>query len=276
MTLMLINQERLDARLAASVHRVSAWSDDGFRASRDKDYGELMVHGTNAIIPVTGPLSYKYDFWSWLMDSCSYVGLANKLKMAEASDDISQIVMIFDTPGGEVTGCRMTAEMVGNCKKPVVGYVDPEAASAGLWLASQCSRLVCMRDGWIGSLGVQTMKVSYADMLKEQGYDVKVIRSKISPNKNLGHPAEPMSDEAVADAQERVDMWGEEFLSAVAAGRGKDRKYALDNFGKGKMLYAQEALDVGLIDAIGTMDDVLLKPVAGGRRGRMTSGRVVW
>lgn len=274
MTLMLVNEERLNARMASHAHRLTAWSEDAMSAARDSDYGELAVYGTNAVIQVTGPLSYKYDFWTWLMDGNSYCGIMQKLKMAEAADDVSQVVMIFDTPGGEVMGCRMAAEAIRNCKKPVVGYVDPEAASAGLWLASQCSTLTAMRDAWIGSLGVQTVVVSMADYYKDKGYDIKVIRSEISPNKNAGHPYEPMSKEAVADRQARVDKWGEVFLADVAAGRGKSRDYALENFGQGKMLDADEALSVGLIDAIGSMEDVLAKP--SGSRMRTTASRMVW
>lgn len=276
MNLLLVNQERLSARMAASVHRLSAWSEDALSAGRDGDYNELMLHGTNAIIPVQGPLSYKYDFWSWLMDGCSYTGIMHKLKMAEASEQVSQIVLMLDTPGGEVMGCRMAAEAIRNCKKPVVGYIDPEAASAGLWLASQCSKLTSMRDGWVGSLGVQTMAVSYAKMYEEAGIDCKVIRSAISPNKNMGMPCEPMSEEALEDRQARVDKWGEIFLADVAKGRGVDRDYALANFGGGKMLDADEALSVGLIDAIGSVEDVLAKTTVVSGRKKMTGTRIVW
>lgn len=272
--LMLVNQEAFANRIASTAHRLTAWSEDAIRAGRESDYSELMLHGSNAIIPVSGPLSYKYDFWAWLMDGCSYAGIMQKLRMAEASDQVSKIVMIFDTPGGEVIGCRMAAEAIRKCKKPVVGYVDPEAASAGLWLASQCSELVSMRDGWIGSLGVQTIMVSYAKMYEEEGIDVRVIRSEISPNKNSGMPAEPMSEEAVAERQERCDRWGEIFLADVAAGRGKSREYALENFGGGKMLWAEDALKVGLIDSVGSIDDVLTKAQV--KKRKMTSTRVVW
>jgi capsid assembly protease len=271
--LMLVNQEGLDARIATSVHRLSAWSEDAYNAGRSKE-GELSVYGSNAIIQVQGPLSYKYDFWTWLMDGSSYTGIIRQLVAAENAEEVSQIVMVFDSPGGEVTGCRIAADAIRQCRKPVVGFIDPEAASAGLWLASQCSRLVSMRDGWIGSLGVQTMAVSMADYYKEKGIDIRVIRSEISPKKNAGMPYEPMDDAAVQERQTRVDKWGEIFLADVAAGRKQSREYALEHFGQGKMLDADEALNVGLIDSIGTLADVVIKSSSKPRK--MSSTRRVW
>lgn len=275
--LMLINQELFQQRLSLTSHRLSAWSEEAVQAGRDADYSELKLYGSTAIIPVSGPLTYRYDFWSWLTDGASYTGIMQKLKMAEASEQVSQILMVFDTPGGEVMGCRMAAEAIRNCKKTVNAYVDPEAASAGLWLASQCAKITSMKDGWIGSLGVQTVMVSMADYYKERGLDIKVLRSEISPKKNAGIPYEPMSEEAVAERQERVDRKGEMFLEAVASGRGKTREYALANFGQGAMLDAEDALKVGLIDAIGSIEDVLAKPsMSTMGKKKMTGSRLVW
>lgn len=274
--LMLINEQSLQSRLNAAAPRLSAWSEEAVHSNRDKDYNELTVYGSSAIINVAGPLTYKYDFWSWLTDGCSYTGIMQKLKMAEAAEQVSQVVMVFDTPGGEVMGCRMAAEAIKQCKKPVMAYVDPEAASAGLWLASQCEKITCMKDGWVGSLGVQTIMVSMADYYKEAGIDIKVLRSEISPKKNAGIAYEPMNDDAVKERQERVDRKGEMFLEAVASGRGKTVEYALANFGQGAMLDAEDALRVGLIDAIGSIEDVLTSGNMAKPKRRMNAGRMIW
>lgn len=255
MLLLADYQAYLD-RISAGVTKRQMQISIDARIEDEMD-GSYHFVGGNAIIPVTGPLSYKYDFWCWLMDGCSYQGLQAKINAAQANVDVKRIVLVVDTPGGEVTGCKETADMIARSSKPIDCIVDPMAASAGLWIASQCRKITCIESGQIGSLGVQAMVTSYHKMFEEAGIDVKMVRAAISPKKNALHPYEPMKDEAVADLQANVDKWGERFLAAVASGRKVSRQTALDKFGQGKMLDADEALEAGLIDAIGTVDSVL-------------------
>lgn len=228
-----------------------------YSASMDDEMCELRVEGTDAIIPVMGPLTYKADFWSWLFGGASYDILNEQVAMAEADGNIKRVVYLFDTPGGEVTGIMEAAAAIKNCKKPTVAVVDPMCASAGLWLASQCNRIVSVPSGEIGSLGVQAVNVSYAEMMKKSGIDVKIFRADISPNKNMGHPYEPRSEAADEAVQAKVDRWGARFVSAVAGGRGVSEDDVLAKFGQGKMLEASDAIDVGLIDGIGDLRSVL-------------------
>lgn len=245
-------------RRGAARHAHMMLDDDMLTSAmeHDSDVANIMV-GSDAIIPVTGPLSYKYDFWSWYSDGSSYQGIHAKLDAAIGSMDCKRIVMVFDTPGGEVTGLPELARKVRDCGKETVAVVDPCAASAGLWLATQCRSIVCIESGEVGSLGVQCTAVSYAKMFEEAGIDVKIIRASISPDKNAAHPYEPMNEKALAYLQGRVDKMGERFVADVAAGRKVKEKDVIDKFGQGKMLDADEALSVGLIDSIGTLAGVL-------------------
>jgi ClpP class serine protease len=255
MLLLAADLERYFDRISRAG-AINAESQAQFAAERGMDNSYLMA-GPDAIIAVSGPISYGYDIFSWLFGGSSYVGLQNQLKAAQANPDIKRIIMVFDTPGGAVTGCNETARMIKSSTKPVDAVVNPECASAGLWLASQCRTITCMESGEIGSLGVQSILRSYHRQLKEAGVDMNVIRAAISPDKNLGHPMEEISESATADRQSRADKWGEVFLAAVASGRGVSRDVAYEKFGKGKMMFADEALAAGLIDRIGTLETVL-------------------
>lgn len=218
---------------------------------------EIMQYGTDGIISVHGPLSYKADIWSFLMGGSDYQSIGAQLHAANHAEEIKRVVMVFDTPGGEVTGIRELATQIKESKKPVVAVVDPQAASAGLWLASQASRIVSTVSGEIGSLGVQAITMNYSRMLEEEGIDVQIFRAGISPEKNLGHPYEPMGEKAEEYLQDRVDRAGKRFLAAVADGRGVSESDALSKFGQGKMLESDEALEVGLIDEVGSLSSVL-------------------
>lgn len=261
--LLLANYEDYLNRISAGAVKRMAVGDlqASMSAGMETD-SRFQVSGTDAIIEVSGPMSYKYDFYCWLYDGTSYQGLKQQIHAAQANADVRRIVLVMDTPGGDVTGCKETAAVIAGSKKPIDAMVDPTCASAGLWLASQCRKIVCIESGDVGSLGVQIVAKSYARMFQEAGIDISVIRAAISPEKNLGHPYEAFTDEAKAHFQSRCDKWGELFLADVAKGRGVSREVALEQFGKGQMLDADQALACGLIDSIGTIDSVLSEQIA--------------
>lgn len=262
--MLLIDALRYEKFAAASLSK--DLSAANISASRDAEVAELKMFGNTAVIPVVGPMSYKYDFWTWYFDGTSYQGLRSQLKAADSNNQVERIVLYFDTPGGEVTGLPETARAISNMRKEVIAYVDPCCASAGLWLASQADKIVCMETGEIGSLGCQLEYRSYAEYYKRMGIDVKIFRAAISPDKNLAHSSEPLTETADKYLQERVDMWGERFVSAVAAGRKKTPEYVTEHFGQGRMLYGPEAVSVGLADSIGTFEDVLGQPTRATRK----------
>jgi capsid assembly protease len=265
MSLLLVHDQSLEKHLtrAAMKLQVTASSPtlfsgfrDSMKAAMDIDFERV---GSTALVQVSGPLSYKYDFWTWIMDGNCYQGLAGKFIAAVNDDSIERIVLAMDTPGGDYTGCPELAEIIraGRDRKEVVAVVDPLCASAGLWIASQASRIVMMRTGEIGSLGVQITYASYAKYFEEKGIDLRIIRAAISPDKNIAHPYEPIKDEAVAVLKSRCDSAGVEFIQAVATGRGVSVEAARSKFGGGLMLSGDEAIEAGLVDDIGTLASVL-------------------
>jgi capsid assembly protease len=138
-----------------------------------------------------------------------------------------------------------------------VAVVDPEAASAGYWLASQANRIVALKSGWVGSLGSQAMVYSMKRMYDEEGIDIEVLRADISPKKNQGIPYEAITDEARKERQGWVDMAGNQFVEHVMRGRGKTRDEVLKNFGQGAMFFAEDAISRGMVDTIGNLQSEL-------------------
>ena len=263
MKLVLANMELYQNWIAKGAAKFTAYEAESYQAGMQQDMAEYHMAGSDAIIQIAGPLSYKYDFWTWLTDGSSYQGLMAQLAAANANTSVNRVILLMDTPGGEITGLPEAARAIAQSSKPVVAMVDPCCASAGLWLASQASRIVSIESGEVGSLGVQCMAVSYAKMFEAEGLDVRLVRAAISPEKNLAHPYEPLTDSAMEYLQGRVDRAGEKFIATVAAGRNVSEADVLANFGQGRMLDADEAIAVGLIDEIGSLGGLLSEsPVA--------------
>lgn len=264
MPLLLANSDLHQDWATLAAARYEGFDATEFAAAQARDIGEYQTVGSDAVINVSGPISYKFDFWSYYFGGTSYQGILAQIQAANGNTNIDRIVMVFDTPGGDITGLIETAQAIRDNSKPIVAVVDPVCASAGLWLASQTSRIVCIESGEVGSLGVQMKMRSFAEYYQQLGVDVKLIRASISPDKNLGNLYEPLSEEATAYWQEKVDRAGKKFVSAVAEGRNVSESTVLDKFGKGKMLIASDAIDVGLIDEIGSLGGVLAESASGG------------
>lgn len=257
--LLLANSELLDVYVAKARIKRPKFDAAMYAEDRQYDMNDYHMVGNTACIEICGPLCYKMDEWAWWMDCTSYIGLQNKIKDAQADPNVKEILFIVDTPGGEVTGLKECAKIIADCTKPTKAFVDPCCASAGLWLASQCDKIYSIPSGEIGSLGVQCVAANFSKYFAENGIEYKVFRAEISPDKNLGIPYEPMSDEATSYFQSRVDKLGNEFVTAVANGRRCTTDKVLSDFGKGKMLFADEAISVGLIDGIASIEELCMQ-----------------
>ena len=67
-----------------------------------------------------------------------------------------------------------------------------------------------------------------------------------------GNAFEPLSQEAQAAIQQHVDQFHGMFIKDVAAGRGVSESTVQQQFGQGRMMLAQDALQAGMVDRVET------------------------
>jgi signal peptide peptidase SppA len=207
-----------------------------------------------ALISVSGPLTPR---GSWYGGSLSQI--ASQVARAAADPDVAGIVLDVDSPGGTVAGTAEAAAAVAEAaqKKPVIACVNTLAASAAYWIASQASEIVMSPSADVGSIGAMVMHVDYGKALEEAGITVTMIRSEQSPKKNEAHPFGPLSDDARAHLQSRVNDAGGAFIKAVASGRKVSQAKVKEEFGQGHMFGAREAVARGMADRVATLDQVV-------------------
>jgi capsid assembly protease len=247
------------ANLQAMSGRVESYS-DWWQSIKAKNEGpDFHRHGSVAVVSVQGVLEHHYSIASYLYDSDSYNGIAAKVTAAAADQSIDHIVLQVHSPGGSHMGCHECADAVWQARqsKRVTAVVDYEAASAAYYIASQATSIVGLGSGWVGSIGTQIVMHSMARMYEKMGIDVELIRAAVSPLKNQGHPIEPISDAARQERQGWVDRCADEFISAVARGRGVTAEDVKKRFGRGAMVFMSDALRVGMVDSVGRLGDVV-------------------
>lgn len=215
--------------------------------------------GMTAVIPVYGVLTQRPPEDISGNGGTSSAMVAQAVKQAVNDSNVAQILLEFDTPGGSVYGITEAATAIFNARqqKPVIGIANSMAASAGLWLAAQCSEFYCTDGGEVGSIGVYTAHQYIGKALEKEGVEVNLISA--GDYKTEGNPFEPLGDEARAAIQLRVDQYYSAFVNAVARGRGVDAATVGKKYGQGRMLGAEDALAAGLIDGITTFDALLDK-----------------
>ena len=206
-----------------------------------------------AVIPIEGVLTKDGPSW-W---GSNYNTIAKAVADAEANTEVSHIVLAVDSPGGEVPGTLETGAVIAKAAKtkPVTAMVDGQAASAAYWLASQASQIVLTPSGSVGSVGVRTMHMDLSKYLENEG--VAITELSAGEHKTEWSRYKPLGDGAKADMQAKLDEVHQQFISAVAQGRGSKASKDIQDrrFGEGRMFQASDAVRHGLVDSVQSSRD---------------------
>ena len=210
------------------------------------DWGMSVLDNGTAVVPVMGVLG------DWM----PYSYITGMIEKALKRDDINEIVLLIDSPGGAVAGlfdsCRFIEK--ASKKKKCTAYVTGMACSAAYAIATACDEIYIMEDAEVGSCGCYAHAVEYSDAyFEKEGFLHRVFRSKCSPKKNCS----VITDEVEAEAfQKEIDALGEKYLRYVAKRRKCSYSDALENFGKGGVLMGEKAIAAGMVDGIKTLEEL--------------------
>lgn len=230
------------------------------RISKKQDGEIARREGAVAVIPVHGVLAPKMDLLTEFSGGTSYVGLQSALEAAIADDDVKAIVLDIDSPGGAVPGAQELGEAIRSLRggdKPIIAQVNHLAASAAYWVASQADEVVVSPSGRAGSIGVYTVHEDISAALEKAG--VKRTYIAAGEHKVEGNETEPLSEDALAFVEERVKRSYDRFVQAVADGRRVSVAKVEKDFGQGRVFFAEELVEKGMADRIGTLSDTLAR-----------------
>jgi len=229
--------------------------------------------GSVAVIPVMGIISHRMSMVSNISGAggASIDKLTAQFRQAVDEPSCMAIVLEVDSPGGGVPGVSELASEIYNARarKPITAIVNAMACSAAYWLASAASEVVCSPSGQAGSIGVYMIHQDASEAYAKEGIKNTII--KAGKYKTEGNPYEPLSDEARAALLSNVEDYYRMFVKAVAQNRGTSQAAVRDGYGQGRSSLATDALKQGLVDRVGTMDDVLAKYGVGASRGSKAS-----
>lgn len=218
-----------------------------------RGYGSLdeVPAGSVAITTINGVMmpddAYDWDY--------GYVPgtrtLAARIQQADAHPHIVAHVVVARTPGGSTMGLEHFGDVIATTAKPLIGYVEM-MCSAGLWAVSGADKIVIARTGIAGSIGTKWDGMDFSKFYEKMGITQVTVTATDSVDKTR------MFDEALKGKPgllrtQLLDPLNDEFLATVAT----NLPDATPDTKTGKLYVGQAAIDNGLADQLGSLQDAI-------------------
>jgi protease-4 len=175
-------------------------------------------------------------------------------QMEDADDDpaVEALVVKLNTPGGEVVPSDDIRNAAMAFDGPTVAYATDTCASGGYWIASGCDELWARDASLVGSIGVIGSRVNLHEFTEERG--ISYERFAAGEYKDAGTALKEMTEDERAYLQGIIDDFYADFVERVAEGRDMDPAAVRET--EARVYLGNEAHELGLVDGLGTRDDV--------------------
>jgi protease-4 len=173
-------------------------------------------------------------------------------------DDVKAVVLRVNSPGGSVLASeKIKAEIKLIQEKgiPVIASYGDYAASGGYWISAGCDHIISNATTLTGSIGVFSMIPDISGTLKDK---LHVNLTPVNSNKHadmLGM-TRPLTADEVDYMQASVERIYTKFTELVAEGR-EMTVADVDAIAQGRVWAGSDALKIGLVDEIGTIEDAI-------------------
>jgi protease-4 len=153
--------------------------------------------------------------------------------------------------------------------KPVIACVLGVGCSGAYYIACGCDGIIAQPSGVVGNIGTIFQTFSVAGTMEKIG--VKAVTIKSGDLKDMASPLHDLSDEEHKVLQGIIEHLSEQFFEVVREGRKKIDEKQLVDLTDGRVFTAQQALQQGLIDKVGYLDDGIkwAKEIAGVNKTRV-------
>ncbi|MGH7136601.1 MAG: signal peptide peptidase SppA, partial [Pirellulales bacterium] len=244
-----------DLDLSSPLAALNIWAELMGGAKKKKTYKNSV-----AVVYVEGPITLGDSEGSLLGEAeqtAASTPLRKALDTAAEDDTIKAVVLRVDSPGGSATASEiiLAATKRVKAKKPFVVSMGNVAASGGYYVACGSDTIFADESTITGSIGVVGGKLATNDLWKKAGIKWKGYQR--------GTNASILSSMQVftPEQRKRMQAWMDEiygvFKQHVTDARGEKLKKPIDELAGGRVYTGRQALELGLVDRLGTLDDAI-------------------
>ena len=233
------------------------------KADAKKQAKQIKAEGSSGLgeeaLPATKKRTFVLDFDGDVKASAVEFlrhEISAIISVAKVTDEI---IMRLDSSGGMVHTYGLAASQLGRINTaniPLTICVDQIAASGGYMMACMANHITAAPFALVGSIGVVAEVPNVHRLLKKHSIDVEVLTAGEHKRSLtvMGENTRKGRDKFVEDLQQTHGL----FKSWVK----QQRPYLdIDKVANGDVWYGQQAIDMGLVDAVGTSDEVLQEAV---------------
>ncbi len=242
----------------------------GGRTARDR-LKQTVVEGRGwnkiALLDITGFLTDIPASRPFAPPVTVLSDIKEKLRKIEKDRRVRGIVLRINSPGGTVTSADTMYREIRLLKTkrelPVVALMMDAAASGGYYVAVAADRIYAQPTSITGSIGVIVQKFNVHDLLSRIGVQNTPVKSGV--HKDMGSPFRPGTEAETRLLQEAIDSLHSRFVDTVSKERDGLTRDQVAALADGRIYTAGQALQHGLVDAIGYLDDAIegVKEMAG-------------
>jgi len=207
---------------------------------------ETTPENSYGVVHLIGPMVKYGNWWFWGADE-----IVAMLDRFDADPNIKGIILKIDSGGGQVVAVAPYIDFFNRKQKPVIGLGDT-VGSAAFWVGAATDYLIADNNisAMFGSIGTMINFLSFEKYYKGLGIEEHTVYSDHSEDKNK--PFElALKGEYELIKTEHLNPLAITFQEDIKRFRGSKLKQDTPGILSGKMFYATEALENGLISAIG-------------------------
>ena len=230
------------------LNMLSMMMGGGSRSRRSSKPKVAVIYASGMIM--TGR-SQSSPLGGSILGSDSLVKAINK---AATDKTVKVIVLRVDSPGGSALASDLIWRALEKAPQPVVASMGDTAASGGYYISMGADAIFAEPGTLTGSIGVVGGKVALGGLMKKVGVTTSVI--KRGKNSGLLSMNNGFSDSERKAMQKMLNKVYEQFTQKAAAGRKMDYD-KLEKLARGRVYTGRQALKIGLVDKLGTLEDAI-------------------
>ncbi|RME52846.1 signal peptide peptidase SppA [Candidatus Woesearchaeota archaeon] len=215
---------------------------------------DVSVEGSGNVarIKLHGVITVDDGLGTFSPDTIIAEDVVSLLEKADEDASIKAVVLDINSPGGSAVASDEIGRVVRRLNKTVVAVIREVGASGGYWIASNADFVVANRMSITGSIGVTSSYLGFGGFLRD--HNVTYNRLVAGKFKDMGSPFRELTDEERALFQEKLDRIHSFFIEEVAQNRNLSLE-EVKNLATGEVYLGVEALDAGLVDALGGFEE---------------------
>ena len=185
--------------------------------------------------------------------------IIKSLRNAFKNKQTAAVILRINSPGGSPVQAGQINDEIGRLKRlhpdvPVYAVIEDICASGGYYIAAAADSIYADKASMVGSIGVLMNGFGFVDVMKKVGIERRLLTA--GNHKGFLDPFTPLAADDRRRVKVMLEQIHQQFIATVRKSRGDRLVKNNDELFSGLVWTGQQALELGLIDGLASMDGV--------------------